>query len=385
MDASTAGEENTTPRTPHPDEDKQPTAAWWRGAIIGAIALTLAIGTLIMVWLLAQPLTLLLIGVVLAQAMAPIVSLGARWMPRVPAVLLAYVVVILVFVGLGWLLSPVIVDEAQTLAENAPNFVEEVETWFDELDQDIADQILGAVGGAIEAFADVLVEVPMTVVESVFNIFFIFITSVFWLIVMPEMKGFLLSLFPLTQRQRAEDVLGSMGQTLGGYVRGSVIGGLIMAVAVYVGLSIIGLEYVLVFAVLAFIGEFFPVIGPNLAAIPAVGVALLDSFQLALIVVAFYLVLNQIEGNVLAPVIMKNQARISPLLTVFATVSGFGLGGLVGAIIAIPLLGALQVLVTQVAAPAIRNWSGSARDEELQKAQERQDASNRQVVMAEDA
>jgi len=101
------------------------------------------------------------------------------------------------------------------------------------------------------------------------------------------------------------------------------------------------------------------VVGPIFAAIPAIAIALVDSPQQAIIVTIFFIALQQLESNLLVPFIMRQQADVPPLLSLFALLAGSALGGLLGAIIAIPLAGALRVLVVQVLAPAERAWSGA--------------------------
>jgi predicted PurR-regulated permease PerM len=116
-------------------------------------------------------------------------------------------------------------------------------------------------------------------------------------------------------------------------------------------------DYALVLALVAAFGEFLPI----LAAVPAVLVALFDSPVQAVIVAVFYLVLQQIESNIIMPNVMSNQADVPPLLTIVAISAGGTIGGILGALIAIPLAGVLKVMVTQVAAPAIRRWTGATQ------------------------
>jgi predicted PurR-regulated permease PerM len=96
-----------------------------------------------------------------------------------------------------------------------------------------------------------------------------------------------------------------------------------------------------------------------LAAIPAVFVAVFDSFGLALVVIAFYIVIQQLESYILMPLIMRGQTEIPPLVTTFAVFTGFLVGGVLWAILAIPISGALLTLATDVAAPAIRRRTGA--------------------------
>jgi putative heme transporter len=141
---------------------------------------------------------------------------------------------------------------------------------------------------------------------------------------------------------------------MGGYVRGVAIDGAILAVLVYIGLIILDVRFALVLALIAFLGEIVPVAGPIIASIPAIAIALLDSPTKALAVAAFYLAIQQFESYVLLPNVMQNQAHIPPLLSIIALFAGGTVGNILGALIAIPLTGALRVLVLRAVAPAIR-------------------------------
>lgn len=349
-----------TPRLNEPDtRTSEQSIAWWRGAAIVGIALAVALASLVALWLLARPLTLLLIAIIIAQALTPIVTRLERWLSRGIAVVLVYLALLLIAGGIGWLVLPPLIAEARALVVNAPTLIAEARQWLNGIDGASADRVSRAAQAAVDRFSDVVLSLPFTLFSSVIDVILVVFMSIYWLLATPALSRFARSLFPPEHRQRADDVLDAMGDTMGGYVRATAINGVIIGVMTYIGLFVIGVQYTLVLAVLAGLGEFLPVIGPILAAIPAVAIALLDSPQQAVIVAIFYLALQQLEANLLVPFIMKSQADVPPLLSLFALLAGSALGGLLGAIIAIPLGGALRVLVTRVFAPAEREWSGA--------------------------
>ncbi len=143
---------------------------------------------------------------------------------------------------------------------------------------------------------------------------------------------------------------------MGGFVRGVVIDAAIIGALVYVGLSVIGVEYTLVLALIAGLGEVVPIVGPIVGSIPAILVALLDSPTQALIVAGFFFAVQQIESNIVTPFVMRSQTDIPPILTLFAVAVGGAIGGIFWVLIAIPAMGALRVLVLRVLAPAEREW-----------------------------
>ena len=125
------------------------------------------------------------------------------------------------------------------------------------------------------------------------------------------------------------------------------------------GLQVIGVKYPLVLSLISVLMEFVPVLGAVIAGTLIVGVAFLQSPTQALIVLIFEILLQQSENHILVPNVMHSQTDISPLLAVLAIFAGGTLGGLIGAFIAIPLASALQVLVRDVVAPAVRRHIGA--------------------------
>lgn len=163
----------------------------------------------------------------------------------------------------------------------------------------------------------------------------------------PALHRLIVSLLPPENRIRLETVLRELAETIGGFARGELVAATTMVVVAFLGLNVIGVQYPLVLALLAGLGELIPIAGPFIAAVPAITVALLDSPHQALVVLAFYLVVQQVESNLLVPHVMRAQANIPPVLAVFALIAGHALGGILGAIIAIPFAGVVRVLVVR--------------------------------------
>jgi predicted PurR-regulated permease PerM len=145
-----------------------------------------------------------------------------------------------------------------------------------------------------------------------------------------------------------------MFDTMGGYVRARGLTALIVAATIWLGLFLLGIENNTTLALLAGLGDLIPFVGPPLAIIPALVVALLDSPAKAALVLGLYLVVQQVKSHLLSPLLMRHQASIPPLVVVFALVVGSSVGGVIGTLVATPLAGALRVLVLRVIAPALR-------------------------------
>jgi predicted PurR-regulated permease PerM len=177
----------------------------------------------------------------------------------------------------------------------------------------------------------------------------------------------LLHIAPLKRRPDVELIWNDVEQTLGAYVRGQVILMAIIGIISFLGLWALSIPYALALGAIAGLMEVIPVLGPILGAIPAIMVAFTISPALALIVALFYLVVQQLEGNVLVPKVMQDNVGLNPLLVILTLTAGAALYGIVGAIVAIPLAGALQVFVKRLLIqPAMERAEDEAHQHEVE-------------------
>ena len=360
-------EDRSTGRLPRPEDLARPGATasrWWRGVALGALSLALALGLLAAIWLLARPLALLLAAIVIAQALSPAVGWLERRLPRPVAIGLVYLALLLVLAALVGLVVPSLVSQAQELIDNGPRLLERGRAWLDRWRWLGVDRLTGALGSNSGQTGTALVTVPVKVLASAVELILILAMSAYWLAAMPRLHRFALSLVPEGRRPRAAALLHEVGHTMGGYVRGVAIDALVVGLAVSLGLTLIGVDYPLVLALIAALGEFVPVVGPIAASVPAIVIALLDSPFKALLVLAFYAVVQLAESYLLLPNVMRTQSDIPPLLVLFALAAGGAIGGILGALVAIPLAGAIQVLVVRVLAPSVRRWTGAPDPDE---------------------
>jgi len=126
---------------------------------------------------------------------------------------------------------------------------------------------------------------------------------------------------------------------------------------------LIGVNFPLVLAIVSGIFEFIPFIGPFISGGAIVIVALLQSSTKALIALAFVIGLQQVEGNLISPNAMRPHTCISPLTTLFAIFAGWTVGGVLGALIAVPLAASLRVLFVDLVLPAVQQRTGAKPDE----------------------
>ena len=160
----------------------------------------------------------------------------------------------------------------------------------------------------------------------------------------------LLLLFPGARRARADAASREITVKVSAWLGGQMLLALIIGATSAIGLYLLGIPYFYVLALISAIGEVIPVVGPILAAIPAIAVASTVSLQKAVLVTIFFVVQQQFENHVLVPKVMERQVGVSAVTVIVALLIGGQLLGIVGAILAVPTAAILQVVLADLKA-----------------------------------
>jgi predicted PurR-regulated permease PerM len=330
--------------------------SWWRMVTAGAMALILGLGTLQLFPLIAHTLALLILAISIAASLAPLVKLLERRMPRLAAILLVYLVIVLVFIGIFQVMIPPLISQAQAIGKQAPEIMARAQETLDSWNLgtiSLKESLLPQIG----QFSSTLVAFPISIASSLFDIVLVLVISIYWLLSAISLRGYFLTLFPITEREQVDLILREISMAMGGYIRATVINGVIIGGLTFVGLFFIGARYPLVLGLAAGILELIPIVGPIISGILVVAITLLQSPTLALIALIYMFLMQELEGNLLVPNVMGRQTEISPLLAILALYAGAAVGGLLGALIAIPVASAAQVLVRELFFPIMRQWT----------------------------
>jgi predicted PurR-regulated permease PerM len=176
----------------------------------------------------------------------------------------------------------------------------------------------------------------------------ILILTFYFLVEAEDIFALFLRIFPRDRRARAAAVSHQIGLKVSAWLGGQLLLGGIIGASAAVALGLMGVPYFYVLALIAGVGEMIPVVGPLLAAIPAVAVAWSVSGKLALGVAIFYVIQQQVENHVLVPKLMERQLGVSAATVIIALLIGSALLGIVGALLAVPTAAIVQVLVQEV-------------------------------------
>jgi predicted PurR-regulated permease PerM len=307
------------------------------------------------------------LAAVLAFALAPLVTrLQTRELPRVFAVAAVYGILALLLILTGALLGRPFLVQATLLAEQWPTYATQIQGQLINLDRWLANIGLEGTLATVQSEASRyvsstgatilgdLVGLVTHLAGSVVDTLLVLVVSFYLLLDAPRLRVALFHVVPSEHHSKLRFAEINLGRVLGGYIRGQLLMGGLLGVIVTIGLTVIGVPYALVLGGLAALLELVPMLGPILSAIPALAVALFLPFPTVLVVLVFFVVVQQLESNLLAPRITGHAVGLHPLGAMFALLAGLELGGIIGALFAVPLVGFVWVMVSAL---YTRSWS----------------------------
>ena len=316
---------------------------------------------LFLLWTARGALPAFFIGLALAFILDPAVTfLARRGMPRWAGVIVMYVAVVAVLWALVAFALPPIAAQTREFVDQAPAAVGDVERglaeWYDRLPlpvelRGVVDEQLAASGAAVaDLLRGLLAPTINAIVRAATFVLGLVVVPVWLFFVLKDREGFsrtVASALPPPWRADAQNVLGLLGRVGGRWVRGQLLLGASIFVATAIGLTILTLigfrefgQFTLVLALIAGVLEWFPIIGPIIAAVPAILIGLSIGFPAAIAAVILYTAIQQLENNVLVPKVMGDAVELHPAVMILALVVGGALFGIGGAILAAPAVAA---------------------------------------------
>ena len=307
-----------------------------------------------LLWSIQGVLFLLFLAILLSTAIEPLVNRLRRGpFGRGSGILVVYTAIVIVIVVPTVIFAPTLFAQIDHSMSTIPESIANLRPFAEQVrPQALSNAVVGAIDRVAMTVQSPAPTEPESVVEWGTSIAIHLLEAVtvvflgfYWLVERATIKRAVLRLVPPHRAREVNAVWLEVEEKLGGWVRGLLLVMLVMGVMAGVGFSVIGLPNPLFLALLAALGELIPIIGPLLGFAPAVVVALMVEPSLAVIVVVYALIIQQIEGNILVPRIMGHTVGVSPLTVVLGILIGSILYGLPGAFLAIPVAGAIQVIV----------------------------------------
>lgn len=296
------------------------------------------------IWLLLQIkdiLFLVFIAFLLMTAIYPMVAWLERLkIPRALGTLLIYVVVLGALGALIGSAVPELVTQSTKLAATLPGTAARVFPYWNIDFQTISGQIA-------PLSANVL-SVTLGIFSNILTTFTVLIIAFYFLLERRHAESILTEFLGTTSGKNVTALLRTVERRLGAWVRGELLLMSFVGMLTFVGLTILHMEFALPLAIIAGLLEIVPMIGPVISAIPAVLIALSFTPVLAFSVVVLYIIVQLLENNVFVPLIMKQSVGLSPLVTILALMIGGRLGGIGGAILAVPIVLVLQVVLASL-------------------------------------
>lgn len=316
---------------------------WTELRLLGVLALVVAGGA---VFVMASGVFLLGFGAVLlavllndlSAALSAHTPLSRSW--TLPVVLLGVFGAIALF---GWFAGPNLVDQGRQVMELLPQAALTLEQWLAGWTGGDAPRIRDALPSA-EALVGTLPGIVTRTFGTLGTLAVVIALAIYLALDPTRYRDGAVCVFTPSRREGVRDCLDRIGLALGRWVRGQLLAAIIMGVSAYVVLSLLGVPLALSLAVLTGALEFVPYVGAIVAAIPVVLVALTESWSLAGYALAAYVALQVLEGYLIVPLVQRRAIRVPPAVILFSQVLLGVLFGVVGIILATPLVAVLAVL-----------------------------------------
>ena len=307
----------------------------------------------------------IILSLILYYLLNPVINLMERYnIPRLLAITIVFLVIIGGATLIIDLLIPVIGDQIKQLANNFPKYIEkfnraidkvthmsilssfynQIQDWLDSTSKKIpslTSDYFSGFGTKIRTFAEAVVNVGVVIATTPFVLFFMLKDGT-------KFRDYTTKIVPPKFRKDYHDLLEKMSVQVGSYIQGQIIVSFCIGILLFIGYSIIGLDYGLVLASIAAVTSVVPYLGPTIAISPAIIIAIITSPFMLLKLIIVWTLVQFIEGHFISHNIMGKTLTIHPLTIIFILLSAGNLLGIVGVILGIPGYAILKVLVSHI-------------------------------------
>ncbi|WP_233279440.1 AI-2E family transporter [Microterricola pindariensis] len=331
--------------------------------LVGTLGVLLALLIGAVIGQLSTVLVYIGLALFLALGLDPVVSLLERKLPRPGAIAIVVGVVLLAFAGIVVAIVPVLVEQGTNLINDLPRMIKDLTAagWYQDIQAQFGSTVEEALNSALHFLQDPgnlasigggIVAVGAGVAGGITGVVIVLILTLYFLAALPSMKKLAARFVPAYQREGFTEITNDVSGAVGRYVIGQFSLALINGVLSLIFLTIIGAPLPALLALIAFIGSLIPMVGTLIGAILISLICLLASPLTALVAAIYYLIYMQVEAYVLSPRIMNKAVDVPGSIVVIAAVAGGTIGGVLGALVAIPVAASGMIIIQKVVFPA---------------------------------
>jgi len=332
---------------------------------VGAVGVFVAYGLYRALGQLTQVISLLVVAFFLTLTINPLVeALGKRGMRRSLSVAIVFAGLVAALTALGFVAVPPVAQQGGLLADNVPKYLHDLQNNRFVQDFDSQYHVLGKFQVELEklvtdsnfmsgVFGGVL-GAGKVLASGFFAVLTVLVLTLYFLASLPRMKDAAYGMVPSARRPRFISLSEEIMRRVGSYAIAQVAVATINAICSYVMMSIVGIRYAAVLAVVVGLLGLIPMVGASLGAAVICLVALFDEPQKAVIALLYYAIYQQVENYVVAPRIMHHTISVPGSVTVIAALVGATLAGVLGALLAIPVAAGLLLIYEEVVLPRQR-------------------------------
>lgn len=320
-------------------------------SIVKILIITLG---LLFLYFIKDVLAILFVSLVFAAAIGPLVDrMQRRGVPRGFAILIIYLLTLgVISLAIGLLIPPVVAQLGE-LRDNFPGYYQQLTEGFQSLQQFQIEHGLNAdVQSGLSSLTNALTQVTGSIFEvlgvifgSFFTILGILVLTFYLSMEESGAKKFIQSVAPTQYQPYLIQKVRQIQEKLGLWLRGQIILVFVIGILAYIGLLILDVDYALTLAMVAGISEFIPYVGPIIGAVPAVFLAFTQSPAKALLVIILYVVIQQLENQLIVPKVMQKTVGLNPIVVLVVTLIGATVAGVLGIILAVPTATILSIFV----------------------------------------
>ncbi len=321
---------------------------------IGVVKIILVIILFYLLFLIREILAILFVSLIFASAVDPLVDwMQKRKIPRGLGIVLIYFLSFGIVGTIVSLIIPIIIEQSNDLINSFPNIIEKIISGISALKDysskfgilDNVKENFGAISSNLQGATIGIFSTISGIFGSIFSFFLILVMTFYMVVEENAIKKIIWSVAPKKNQVYIMELINRMQKKIGLWLRGQLILSLIIFLVTYIGLLILGVKYALILALIAGLTEFIPYLGPIIASVPAIFLAFTQEPMLAIFVAILYYIIQLIENNLIVPKLMQKVVGLNPIISIAVLMIGFKLGGVIGAILSIPVATALNVFI----------------------------------------